>query len=76
MKLKIKKDLLLDGLNKEDKLAIIMGSEGYGLSEETINKSDYIVKIEINNNVDSLNVASASGIALWQLCKSNKTLEG
>ncbi len=58
-------------LNKEEKLAIIMGSEGYGLSEETLKKSDYIVKINMNKEVDSLNVASASGIALWQLCKNN-----
>lgn len=56
-------------LNNEDKLAIILGSEGYGLSEKTIDKSDYIVKIKMNPNVDSLNVASASGIALWQLCR-------
>jgi len=56
-------------LNNEEKLAIIMGSEGYGLNENTINNSDYVVKIEMNPDVDSLNVASASGIALWQLCK-------
>lgn len=56
-------------LNSEDKLAIILGSEGYGLSESTIRNSDYVVKIKMNPNVDSLNVASASGIALWQLCK-------
>ena len=59
-------------LNYEDKLAIIMGSEGYGLSDNTIDKSDYAVKIKMNEEVDSLNVASASGIALWQLCKNNK----
>ena len=56
-------------LNSEEKLAIILGSEGYGLKEETINNSDYVVKIDMNQEVDSLNVASASGIALWQLCR-------
>jgi len=62
-------------LNNEEKLAIILGSEGYGMMEESIMKSDYIVKISMNNNVDSLNVASCSGIALWQLCKGNKKTE-
>ena len=56
-------------LNSEDKLAIILGSEGYGLSDNTIKNSDYIVKIKMNPKIDSLNVASASGIALWQICK-------
>lgn len=56
-------------LNSEDKLAIILGSEGYGLSTNTINKSDYVCKIKMNEGVDSLNVVSASGIALYQLCK-------
>lgn len=59
-------------LNSQEKLAIILGSEGYGLSNKTINDSDYVVKIKMNPDVDSLNVASASGIALWQLCKRNK----
>ena len=59
-------------LNKEDKLAIILGSEGYGLSDKTIENCDYVVKIDMNKDVDSLNVASASGIALWQLCKNNR----
>lgn len=61
-------------LNSEEKLAIILGSEGYGLCEDTIEKSDYVVKIRMNSEVDSLNVASASGIALWQLCKNNSKL--
>lgn len=59
-------------LNKEDKLAIVLGSEGYGLSKETIDASDYVVKISMNADVDSLNVASCSGIALYELCKNNK----
>ena len=60
-------------LISEEKLAIIMGSEGYGLNSETINRSDYVVKIAMNPSVDSLNVASASGIALYELCKNNRT---
>lgn len=65
-------DIEDEALNNEEKLAIIMGSEGYGLDETTIDQSDYVVKIAMNPIVDSLNVASASGIALWQLCKNNK----
>lgn len=59
-------------LNDEEKLAIIFGSEGYGLNKDTIDASDYVVKIPMNEEVDSLNVVSSSGIALWQLCKNNK----
>lgn len=59
-------------LLNEDKLAIILGSEGYGLNEKTINESDYVCKIKMNENVDSLNVASASGIALYELCMKRK----
>lgn len=54
-------------LMAEDKLAIILGSEGYGLSEETINASDYTVLIPMSHGVDSLNVAAASAVAFWQL---------
>lgn len=56
-------------ITSQEKLAIVLGSEGYGLLEKTIKESDYVVKIKMNSEVDSLNVASASGIALWQLCK-------
>ena len=51
----------------EDRLAIILGSEGYGLSEETIKDSDYTVLIPMSHGVDSLNVAAASAVAFWQL---------
>lgn len=54
-------------LIQEDKLAIILGSEGYGLSEETIKSSDYTVLIPMSHGVDSLNVAAASAVAFWQL---------
>lgn len=54
-------------LKEEEKLAIIMGTEGDGLKSETIENSDYVVKIPMYNSVDSLNVAAASAIAFWEL---------
>lgn len=54
-------------LAQEEKLAIILGTEGDGLSEQTIEQADYTVKIPMSNNVDSLNVAAASAVAFWQL---------
>lgn len=54
-------------LMAEKKLAIILGNEGDGLSEETISACDYTVKIPMTHGVDSLNVAAASAVAFWQL---------
>ncbi len=54
-------------LNAEDKLAIIMGTEGDGLSDETIDGCDYTVKIPMYHGVDSLNVAAASAVAFYAL---------
>lgn len=54
-------------LKQEERLAIIMGNEGFGLSDEVIESSDYVVKIPMKNNVDSLNVAAASSIIFWEL---------
>lgn len=51
----------------EKKLAVILGTEGEGLSPETIGMCDYTVKIPMYHGVDSLNVAAASAIAFWQL---------
>lgn len=56
-------------LEKEEKLAIIMGTEGEGLKNETIDASDYTVKIPMKHGVDSLNVAAASAVAFYQLSK-------
>lgn len=53
----------------EDKLAVILGSEGDGLAAETISKSDYTVRIPMFHGVDSLNVAAASAVAFWELGK-------
>ena len=55
------------GLMAEEKLAVLMGSEGDGLTETTIAASDYTVKIPMYHGVDSLNVAAASAVAFWQL---------
>ena len=51
----------------EEKLAIILGSEGDGLTNDTIADCDYTVKIPMYHDVDSLNVAAASAVAFWQL---------
>ena len=54
-------------LLKEEKLAIVLGTEGDGLSAKTIADCDYTVKIPMSHEVDSLNVAAASAVAFWQL---------
>lgn len=54
-------------LTNEDKLAIIMGTEGDGLSDRTISDCDFTVKIPMYHGVDSLNVAAASAVAFYQL---------
>lgn len=51
----------------EDKLAIVLGTEGDGLAKQTIAGCDYTVKIPMSHGVDSLNVAAASAVAFWQL---------
>ena len=56
-------------LMAEKKLAVILGSEGDGLTETTIARCDYTVKIPMYHGVDSLNVAAASAVAFWQLRK-------
>lgn len=56
-------------LLQEDKLAVIMGTEGEGLMDATIDASDYTVRIPMKHGVDSLNVAAASAVAFYQLCK-------
>ena len=56
-------------LLSEEKLAIILGSEGDGLTPATIAACDYTVRIPMAHGVDSLNVAAASAVAFWQLGK-------
>ena len=54
-------------LGSEEKLAIVLGTEGDGLSASTIADCDYTVLIPMSHGVDSLNVAAASAVAFWQL---------
>ncbi len=56
-------------LSEQDRLAIVLGTEGDGLKNETISSCDYTVKIPMTHGVDSLNVAAASAVAFWQLCR-------
>ena len=57
------------GLHKKEKLAIVLGTEGEGLTSQTIASCDYTVKIPMSHGVDSLNVAAASAVAFWDLGK-------
>lgn len=56
-------------LKREPKLAIIMGTEGEGLPLSVIDSADYVAKIPMHHNVDSLNVAAASAVAFYELSK-------
>ena len=58
-------------ITNENKLAVIMGTEGDGLSEQTISECDFTVKIPMYHGVDSLNVAAASAVAFYQLGKKS-----
>jgi tRNA G18 (ribose-2'-O)-methylase SpoU len=54
-------------LAAEEKLAIVLGTEGDGLADTTIAGCDYKVLIPMSHGVDSLNAAAASAVAFWQL---------
>ncbi len=54
-------------LRQEPRLAIVMGTEGDGLPKEAITEADYVVRIPMSHQVDSLNVAAAAAVAFWQL---------
>lgn len=56
-------------LAAEERLAIVMGTEGDGLPANAIVGADYVVRIPMQHGVDSLNVAAASAVAFWQLRK-------
>ena len=58
-------------LKDVEKLAIIMGTEGEGLEDNVIDHADFVVRIPMYHNVDSLNVAAASAVAFWELKKRN-----
>ena len=57
-------------LKQAERLAILLGTEGTGLTDETIRLSDYTVKIPMFHGVDSLNVAAASAVAFWEICRN------
>ncbi len=59
-------------LAKEEKLAVILGTEGDGLADSTIAACDYTVRIPMAHGVDSLNVAAASAVAFWALNNQDK----
>ena len=56
-------------LKATEKLAIIMGTEGDGLPTQTIREADYVIRIPMSHQVDSLNVAAAAAIAFWELAR-------
>ena len=56
-------------LLSDEKLAVVLGTEGDGLAAETIAHCDYTVRIPMAHGVDSLNVAAASAVAFYQLGK-------
>lgn len=56
-------------LHHVPRLAIVMGTEGDGLSAEAIRSADFVVRIPMYHGVDSLNVAAASAVAFWELCR-------
>ena len=56
-------------LREQEKLAFIMGTEGDGLENAVIDNADFVVRIPMSHNVDSLNVAAASAVAFWELRK-------
>lgn len=56
-------------LRREPKLAIVLGTEGDGLSKKAIAEASYTVRIPMKHGVDSLNVAAASAVAFWELTK-------
>ena len=60
-------DIYDPSLQREDKLAVVLGTEGDGLAAETIAHCDYTVRIPMSHGVDSLNVAAASAVAFYQL---------
>lgn len=54
-------------LKQQERLAVIMGTEGEGLPQKTIEDADFVVRIPMYHQVDSLNVAAAAAVAFWEL---------
>ena len=60
-----------DEIRSNEKLAVVLGTEGTGLPKEIIKACDYRVMIPMYHGVDSLNVAAASAISFWELMKQD-----
>ena len=58
-----------DILKAQAKLALVLGTEGDGLSPETVARCDFTARIPMAHGVDSLNVAAAGAVAFWELCR-------
>jgi len=58
-------------IKTEEKLAVILGNEGYGLCEDTIKRSDHVARIPMNPAVDSLNVGAACAVMFWELVRGS-----
>ena len=58
-----------EALRREEKLAVVLGTEGDGLASDTIADCDYTVMIPMSHDVDSLNISCASAVAFWELGK-------
>ena len=56
-------------IKREERLALILGTEGDGLADGTIADCDYVVRIPMAPGVDSLNVAAASAVAFWEISR-------
>ena len=56
-------------LKEQEKLAVIFGTESTGIKQETIDASDFVTIIPMSHGVDSLNVAAASAVTFWELCR-------
>lgn len=54
-------------LVRTDRMAMVLGTEGDGLSAEVISRTDIVARIPMSHGVDSLNVAAAAAVAFWQL---------
>ncbi|MCR4842136.1 MAG: RNA methyltransferase [Eubacterium sp.] len=54
-------------VSSQERLAVVLGNEGYGLPAQTVAQCDYCVRIPMSHGVDSLNVAAASAVAFWEL---------
>lgn len=58
-------------LKEQEKLAVVFGTESTGIKQETIDASDFVTIIPMHHGVDSLNVAAASAVTFWELCRIN-----